>query len=226
VHERRPSGFTLTELLIVVAILTIIATLAVPNLLSARELANESAVVATMRTLSSSQARVQAAAAIDVDRDGAGEYAYFGELSGEFTLRGSAGVLIPPALAAAFGQIGASRVVRSGYNLQIYLPGPTGAGVPEDPNGGKAVASAVDADLAETIWCIYAWPVSRGISGTRAFFVNQVGEILQTQNETGAYTGGLSVPAFDAAFLTPGTITGPIAIDTIGQDGERWTKVQ
>jgi len=226
VRQARLDGFTLTELLIVVAILTIIATLAIPNLLSARELANETAVVATMRTLSSSQTRVQAAVAIDVDRDGAGEYAYFGELSGEFTLRGSSGVLIPPALAAAFGHIASGRVVRSGYNLQIYLPGPGGVGVPEDPDGGKAVASEIDANLAETIWCIYAWPVSRGISGTRAFFVNQVGEILQCQNETAVYAGGLSVPTSDAAFRTPGTIAGPIAVDTIGQDGERWTKVQ
>lgn len=49
-------GFSLIELLIVVAIILIIAAIAVPNLLRARMSANQSAAVATLRNINNSQA--------------------------------------------------------------------------------------------------------------------------------------------------------------------------
>jgi len=49
-------GFSLIELLIVVAIILIIAAIAVPNLLRARMAANQSAAVATLRNINNSQA--------------------------------------------------------------------------------------------------------------------------------------------------------------------------
>jgi prepilin-type N-terminal cleavage/methylation domain-containing protein len=48
-------GFSLLELLIVVAIILIIATIAIPNLLRSRQSANESAAVANMRNLNSAE---------------------------------------------------------------------------------------------------------------------------------------------------------------------------
>ncbi len=45
-------GFTLVEIMIVVAIIALLAAIAVPNLLSARRTANEAAAKATVRTLS------------------------------------------------------------------------------------------------------------------------------------------------------------------------------
>src|SRR5262245_65358585 len=76
------AGFTLIELMIVVAIIAIIASIAIPNLLSARVSANETAAIATLRSISSAQAQVQASSAIDVDTDGAGEYGSFGDRAG------------------------------------------------------------------------------------------------------------------------------------------------
>ena len=49
-------GFSLIELLIVVAIILIIAAIAIPNLLRSRMAANEAAAVATLRNINNSQA--------------------------------------------------------------------------------------------------------------------------------------------------------------------------
>lgn len=52
---KKQKGFSLIELLIVVAIILIIAAIAIPNLLRARIAANESAAVAALRTLNTAQ---------------------------------------------------------------------------------------------------------------------------------------------------------------------------
>lgn len=243
IRSRKNSGFTLIELMIVVAIIAIIASIAIPKLLAARLSANEAAAVSTLRSISSAQAQIQSSGAIDTDADGSGEYGYFAELAGSVPMRvsnlgaaaaGAAGtdLLNPAILPTAFGTVANGVVSRSGYFFQMWLPDGSFQGVSEDAAGGKTAAPFPGSNEGEIMWACYAWPADVGGTGNRCFFVNQEGDLLQSQNRhatpyTGDPTAGGTAPDYGECYNDPTDMSSGLRIGTAGgNDTTIWTPVQ
>ncbi|HUS19699.1 MAG TPA: prepilin-type N-terminal cleavage/methylation domain-containing protein [Terriglobales bacterium] len=108
-QDRKHLGFSLIELLIVVAIILIIAAIAIPNLLRARLSANESSAVASVRSISTAQALYQ----INYPTSGYGSLI---QLSG-------ADPCTPSSANACLVDNSLASGVKSGYNFDISLTG-------------------------------------------------------------------------------------------------------
>jgi type IV pilus assembly protein PilA len=145
------AGFTLTELLIVVAITGILAAIAVPGLMRARRNGNEVAAIGSLRALNGAQSSYAAAA-----KGG------FAPLVATLATPcpGSAAAFISPDLSI-------DPAVKSGYTITMAAAAVSSPG-PTDCNGVGTV----------TAYYSTAVPVAAGLSGLRAFASSGAGTIF------------------------------------------------
>ena len=157
-------GFTLVEIMIVVAIIALIAAIAIPNLLRARHNANETAAIGNTKTL------VDALESFRANQTPT-SYPGAGVTSGGVAVAGLAGLANtnPPYIDAilAAGQ-------RQGYNFTYT------AGAVRVVTLGGANFNVYDTYTLTSV------PVTVGTTGTRRFFVDQTGVIRV--NDAGAAT--------------------------------------
>lgn len=196
---------------------------------------NESKVVMKLKEILAGVENFKNSAHVDQDEDGDGEYGFLPELAGTAPLRtpqgkGDVTLRDRPYVDTSFGKVDEKGTVSyEGYLFRLYLPGAEEAvtSAPEVPAGDPALA-----DNQEVYFCLYAWPQNYGVTGKRAFFVNQDRVLYATKNETRKYEGkNAPVPAavYDRSNKLKENLMaalGTTETDKKPHDGETWYPVQ
>lgn len=150
---RKEKGFSLIELLIVVAIILVIAAIAVPNLLKSKMAANEASAAASSRTIYTAEV----AYSTIYSQGFSGTLAQLGPTSGACATSSSACADLLDSVLSGINPA-ATPPIKSGYTFN-YVAGPTGSTpTPAAPNNTFSVLVS---------------PVTAGSSGNSTFCVDQ-----------------------------------------------------
>jgi hypothetical protein len=200
----------------------IMASVAIPRLLSARLEANEKAAAATLWAVASAEAQCQSSGIVDVDGDGVGEYGFLGEMNGTTPIRGTTEV-VNPVLLSQSPPTGADGIwSRSGYHFIVYLPTPKNGAISESKTrNGRDVAT----DDAEIHWIAYAWPDRAGQTGNRVYMLDQEGDMMCCERAGGKYSGLEQRPSFNAAWPVKKGVDRGDGKPYQGGDGSTWQMV-
>jgi prepilin-type N-terminal cleavage/methylation domain-containing protein len=159
--KKNSRGFSLIELLIVVAIILIIAAIAIPNLLRSRIAANQASAVGSLRTLNTAEVT----------------YATTYNTGYSSTL----GDLGPPAAGATPTATAAGLVdeVLGGTLVNGTIVG--SVATQSAKSGYEFTYTSGGADTSQRIntYSITATPISAGTTGTNYYFTDQSGVIRQ-----------------------------------------------
>jgi len=178
-------GFTLIELMIVIAIIAIIAAIAIPNLLESRITANESAAAASLKSgVFPAEVQWQGGGYQDADGDNVGEYATLEYLAGvKLGTRAAANInLLQGALASDRNASVTSRTssnyifVAEVHGIDV-LPGPAvGAIIVEGTNLDVFVAGQ-SCTFNERSFVVGATPLKINDVGRRVFLMATDGQV-------------------------------------------------
>ncbi len=153
-------GFSLIELLIVVAIILIIAAIAIPNLLRSRIAANQASAVGSLRTYDTAEVTYSST----YNSGYAATLGYLGPPATGSMATSTAADLVDSVLSG--GTSTAMGAVKSGYSF-TYSPGPV-------------VGGRIDT------YQFWGDPVTRGTTGTNSYYTDQTGVIRQNSSNTQA----------------------------------------
>lgn len=170
-YKKGAKGFTLVEIMIVVAIIALIAAIAIPNLLRARHNANETAAIGNLKTLVDSLESFRA-------NQSPTSYPGAGVNSGGVVVAGLGNLddTVPPYIDAVLAS-----GTRQGYTF-AYTP----------PAARVVAINGVNFNVYDT-YTLLAAPVTDSITGTRSFFVDQSG-VIRVSQAVGVDATAASVP--------------------------------
>lgn len=154
---KNKKGFSLIELLIVVAIILIIAAIAVPNLLKSKMAANEASAAAAARTVGT--ANITYASTYNIGY--AGTLGALGPPAAGGTSSSANSDLIDSVLSGGLAS-SATTATKSGYTFTYY-----------------ATSAAPVAATPNATFAVDAVPVSAGSSGTSTFCLDQTNVIMK-----------------------------------------------